>query len=190
MVQPKRFDLKQFLIEKNVLIVGERCDISGMSIMLCDEIDYNNKIFIGDDCCIRASIILYKSSSKITIGNNVYIGPGTILECVESITMANNILISANCNIIDTNSHSLIAAERIDDTKDWQKGLRYKNWDVVKSSPVIIEDNCWLGLRSIVLKGVVLKEGTIVAAGAVVSKSYDSFSLLAGNPAQVIRKVS
>jgi acetyltransferase-like isoleucine patch superfamily enzyme len=92
-----------------------------------------------------------------------------------------------NCNIIDTDSHSLHSGERKNDTVDWQKGLMYKDWNLVISQKVAIESKSWIGLRSIVLKGVTLSEGTIVAAGSVVTKSTEPFSLIGGNPAKFIK---
>lgn len=176
------------LIEQGYLKVGQRCKLDGITIILVDTTPGTVYIEIGDDCCIQGTIMLYRATSKVIIGNNVYIGPGTFIECVEEVMIGNDVLISMNCNIIDTNSHSLHSYERINDTVDWQKGLAHKNWDVVVSKKIIIEDKCWVGLRSIIVKGVTLGEGTVVAAGAVVTKSTESFSLVAGNPAVLIRK--
>jgi acetyltransferase-like isoleucine patch superfamily enzyme len=56
--------------------------------------------------------------------------------------------------------------------------------------PISIGDHCWIGINALVLKGVTLGQGTVVAAGSVVgSGEYPPFSLLAGNPARVIRSV-
>jgi len=176
------------LIRQGHLRVGQSCDLSAMSVFIPDKVPGNLNIEIGDNCCIRGSLVLYRKTSKIRIGNNVYIGPGTLLECVEEIEIGNDVLISTNCNIIDTNSHSVHSQERIADTVDWQKGLAHKNWDVVDSRKISIGNHCWLGLRSILLKGVSLAEGTIVAAGSVVTKSTEAFTVVAGNPAQFIRK--
>lgn len=51
-----------------------------------------------------------------------------------------------------------------------------------------IEDNCWIGSGSIILDGVVLKEGTIVGAGAVVTKSFPANSVIMGVPAKLVKK--
>jgi maltose O-acetyltransferase len=55
-------------------------------------------------------------------------------------------------------------------------------------SPVIIEDDVWIGARVIILKGVRVGRGAIIGAGAVVTKNVPPFSVVAGNPARVIRK--
>lgn len=169
--------------------VGQSCDLSGMNVFIADKRPGSGNIRIGNTCCIRGTLVVYRHAAKIEIGNNVYIGPGTILECAEEIRIGDNVLISSNCNLIDTNSHSLHSYERVDDTADWKKGLAHKNWDIVVSKKLTIGNNSWLGLRTIIMKGVTLGEGTIVAAGSVVTKSSEPFSLVAGNPARFIRNV-
>jgi acetyltransferase-like isoleucine patch superfamily enzyme len=60
----------------------------------------------------------------------------------------------------------------------------------VLSNKVIINDYCWIGNRSIILPGVELAEGTVIAAGSVVTKSTDSYCLYGGVPAKKIRKLT
>jgi acetyltransferase-like isoleucine patch superfamily enzyme len=55
-------------------------------------------------------------------------------------------------------------------------------------SKVIIEDDVWIGYGSIVLSGVKIGRGSIVAAGSVVTKDIEPYSIVAGNPAKLIRK--
>ena len=54
--------------------------------------------------------------------------------------------------------------------------------------PIIIEDDVWIGARAIILKGIHVGRGVIIGAGAVVTKDVPPFSIVAGNPARVIRK--
>ncbi|HTB53346.1 MAG TPA: acyltransferase [Ferruginibacter sp.] len=159
-----------------------------MNIVLVDELAGHTNISIGNNCCIRGTIMIYKATSKVIIGDNVYIGPGTLIECVDEVTIGNDVMISLNCNIIDTNSHSLHSADRKNDTIDWQKGLAYKNWDVVETKKITIGNSCWIGLRSIIMKGVFLSEGTIVASGSVVTKSTEPYTIIGGNPAKFIKQ--
>lgn len=53
--------------------------------------------------------------------------------------------------------------------------------------PVVIEDDVWIGARAILLPGVTIGEGTIVGAGSVVTKSVLPYSIVAGNPARIVR---
>ena len=63
------------------------------------------------------------------------------------------------------------------------------NWNEVKSKPIIIKKNSWIGMRSIILKGVIIGEGAVVAAGSVVTKDVPDYTLVAGNPAIVKKRL-
>jgi acetyltransferase-like isoleucine patch superfamily enzyme len=181
-------DYVNALIQRGIIKVGVNCDIKGLRIMIFADNVQHLLLEIGNETCIRGTLIFYTNSSKIEIGDNVYIGQRTIFECAKGIKIGNNVLISSDCHLIDTNSHSLHSAERMEDRIEWQKGLKYKNWDLVKSSNINIANYCWLGLRSIVMKGVNLGEGTVVSAGSVVVKSTSNYDVIGGNPAIFIKK--
>jgi len=53
--------------------------------------------------------------------------------------------------------------------------------------PVIIEDDVWIGAKAVILKGVTLRRGSIVAAGAIVTKSFPPYSVIAGVPARLLK---
>ena len=60
--------------------------------------------------------------------------------------------------------------------------------DSFSKGPIVIEDDVWIGFGSIILSGVKLSQGTVVGAGSVVTKSTDPYSIVAGNPAKLIKK--
>jgi acetyltransferase-like isoleucine patch superfamily enzyme len=106
-------------------------------------------------------------------------------------------MISWGCTIVDHDSHSLNWRERADDVARWREGLRngmegaagLKNWDRVPKASIKIRDKAWLGFNVIVLKGIEIGEGAVVAAGAVVTKDVPDWSLVGGNPARLIREL-
>lgn len=59
-----------------------------------------------------------------------------------------------------------------------------------ESAPIIIEDNVWIGERAIILKGVTIGMGAIVATGAIVTKDVPPYSVVAGNPAKIVKDIS
>ncbi|HEV9036988.1 MAG TPA: acyltransferase [Puia sp.] len=175
------------LLKQGVLRTGNGCDLHSMQVILVGVTPGTLVIEMGNNCCVRGTIMVYRPTSKVVLGDNVYIGPGSWIECSVGVTIGSNVLISMNCHIIDTNSHSLNSAHRLEDTIEWQKGLSYKDWSKVQCAPVSIGDKCWVGLRSIILKGVSLGEGSIVAAGSVVTNAVQPYTIVGGNPASFIK---
>jgi len=167
---------------------------------LCTSIGHNNelsvkierrkthgRINIGSGNTLAGSMILETESSKILIGNDVFINSGTIIDCVESIKIDNNVLISYDCIITDTNAHSIDAAQRKLDMKKWKNG-NY-DWSYVSTKPIHIRSGVWIGARACILKGVTIGEGAVVGMASVVTRDVEPFTLVAGNPARVIRKL-
>lgn len=126
-------------------------------------------------------------TSHIKVGSRSSIGGGTIIEACDQVTIGDDCLVSYEVIVQDHNSHPLAWADRQNDVLDWIADR--KNWSNVLSAPVVIGPKCWVGARSIVLKGVHLGEGTVVGAGSVVTKSFPPYSLIAGNPARLIRSL-
>ena len=108
-------------------------------------------------------------SAKLTIGEFSSIGDRTQIHCCRNVSIGDYVLISWDVNILENNFHT---------TTDGMIG----------SSPISIEDRVWIGCRVIILPGVTVGEGAIIAAGAVVTKDVPKGTLVAGNPAKVIRE--
>lgn len=170
------------------MIIGKDCDLSKTSITTFSTINDYVNIEIGDNCLLMCDIVLHSEKAKVKIGDRVFIGPNTTLFCYDQIEVGNDVMISWGCTLIDTNAHSLNSEERKNDVLDWKKGWQYKNWSMVESKMIKIHKKSWIGFNSIINKGVILEEGTVVGAGSVVTKSTESFSVIAGNPAKFIKK--
>ena len=117
-------------------------------------------------------------------------GPGTTIYCYEEIEIGDDIMFSWDITLLDTNAHSLEWKDRQHDVVNWKKGAAFKDWSVVQHEKVVVKSKAWIGFNSIVLKGVTIGEGAVVAAGSVVVKSVDDFTVVGGNPAQIIKKTS
>lgn len=156
---------------------------------------FNNKksnIAIGDNCYIKSSflsnliginhrtiIITRTKEASIRIGNNVGISGATIYAR-NNISIGNNTLIGANAKIIDNDFHPIDPKDRL--ANDISK---------IRSKPIIIGDNCFIGCDSIILKGVNLGDNCVVGAGSVVpGGAYPPYSVICGNPAKVVRKIT
>jgi len=135
---------------------------------------------------VRSSVVFERESTRLSIGDRCFIGKG-IISVAEDIEIGNDVLVSWGVTITDHNSHSVKFSDRRRDVADWH--ARNKNWTGVKTGKVVIQDKAWIGFNAIILKGVTIGEGAIVGAGSVVTKDVPPFTIVAGNPARVVREL-
>jgi len=179
--------IERYIKEGN-LVVGKNSEIQKLNICIFGAQKGILNIEIGDECMLEGDLYLYTPHSKIKFGNRVFLAGRSSLYSFEEIEVGNDTMISWGCTLIDTNAHSLDSNERKNDVINWKKGWEYKDWSVVESKKVKIGAKSWLGFNSIILKGTELGEGCIVAAGSVVSKSFDAYSVIGGNPGEFIKR--
>lgn len=155
-----------------------------------------NQVSIGGGSVLSCEFIFETDQGKISIGENTFINGNTKLIARNSIFIGDNVTIAWGCTLYDHNSHSIDFRNRINDNKvqshNALNGIplsHNKDWSVVKSAPIIIEDNVWIGLDCIVLNGVTIGEGAIVGAGSVVRNNVEPWTVVAGNPAVVIKRI-
>ena len=144
-------------------------------------------IKIGKRSLLAGILVAEDQHSRLEIGDNVFIGGNSVIDCLQQITIGDDVLISYQVIIMDSDNHSLRASERIGDLKRWIS--QEYDWSRVQSAPVIIGPKAWIGARAMITKGVVIGEGGIVAAGSVVTKDVSPYTIVAGNPAQIIREL-
>lgn len=168
----------------NNFIVDIRQPQSGKQYML-----------VGSHCVLDGNYIFETNKGFISIGNRVHIGGSTFISR-NSIIIEDDVTIAWDCLFYDHNSHSTIWSERQFDTEQEYKDIRAglnpianKNWDIVKSAPIHICSKAWIGTGCIILKGVTIGEGAIVAAGSVVTKDVQPWTMVGGNPAVKIKDI-
>ncbi|EPM5659285.1 acyltransferase [Vibrio parahaemolyticus] len=127
---------------------------------------------------MHSPIKLYadRKGAIIRIGANTRIH-GTCIHAYESITIGKNCLIAANCQIFDGSGHDLSFSDV--ENRINTRGV---------SKPVLIEDNVWIGINSIILPGVTIGNGSVIAANSVVTKDIPPMVLAGGNPAKIIKR--
>lgn len=177
-----------FFIKNGNVVVGENSKVDGLSVIITNYKKNEPYIIIGSNCMINGSVTIYNQGAKVKIGDRVFIGPNTDLMCNDSITIESDVMLSWGITMIDTDAHSLNWEDRKNDVIDWIKGENFKNWNVVKSKPIVIQSKSWIGFKSIILKGVTVSSGTIVGAGSVVTRNTEKYTVVAGNPAKCIKK--
>jgi acetyltransferase-like isoleucine patch superfamily enzyme len=148
------------------------------------------KILVGDNTHIRGELLLFKYGGSISIGDNCYMGEGSRIWSGDKVTIGNNVLISHNVNIIDTNSHELDYEERSERYKDLIANGHWNEKGSIHTEPIHIGDDVWISFGAIILKGLSIGRGSIVAAGAVVTENVPEFVVVAGNPAKIVKKLA
>jgi len=145
-----------------------------------------NRLRVGEGTVMGASIAFQREGAEVVIGQNSSINT-SLIDCAERVEIGDDVLVSWACSITDHDSHSPIWSERSNDVRDTLRDT--KDWTHVASQPVKIGDKCWIGMHSLILKGVEIGEGAIVAAGSVVTKSVPAWTIVGGNPARLIREI-
>lgn len=111
---------------------------------------------------------------------------GAIFMCAKSITVGKRVVISYNVTIADCDFHpkdpELRKQDAIANAPEGDKSRR----PAFETRPVIIEDDVWIGIGAIILKGVCIGEGARIGAGAVVTSDVPAGTRVAGNPACVV----
>ncbi len=173
------YDHSSFKSGKHTLLDGSKNGVSGF---------YAEKATVewGDNVNHYAYSKCIQSTWRS--GSNIFINWGTQIRCESALTMGDNILISYDCIIFDTNTHS---TDHMDRRKEIQQG--YPNSSIqfeedkkkIVKKPIIIGNDVWIGMRTIILKGTELGNQVIVGSGSVVSGlKVNEASKIAGNPAR------
>jgi acetyltransferase-like isoleucine patch superfamily enzyme len=147
-----------------------------------------NHLTIGKESLIQASIVFERGDAQVSIGERTFIG-GALLGCAECIEIGNDVEIAWGTTIIDHNSHAVAYSERSQDVVNSLYG-KTKDWSNVKRKKITIGDKSWIGFNAIIMKGVSIGEGAIVAAGSVVTKDVPPYTIVGGNPARIIRELT
>ena len=120
------------------------------------------------------SVYFYGDTKSIRIGNRVQFGARCSIQC-DSI-FGSDILVGRNVLFLGRNDHLInVVGQRI-----WDSGRG-------RNLPLTVEDDVWIGSGAILLSGVHIGRGSVVAAGSVVTKDVAPYSIVGGNPANLIR---
>ncbi len=124
--------------------------------------------FGADGRHLPARISVGKTAT-LNIGDNLYMNSGATITAWHEIRIGNNVMMAPASTIMDDNRHEVEPGSPLSD------------------GPTVIEDNVWLGRNVVVLPGVTIGAGSVIAANSVVAKNIPSSVLAGGSPAKVIR---
>lgn len=146
-----------------------------------------NQIILSNFVILDGILEVYEKGF-ISIGDYTYIGRSRIFS-TKKVIVGSYCLVSDNVCIMDSNLHPISAAKRIKIAEQWAIGNFPDVYTDIPNSPVILEDYCWIGFGSAILKGVHIGQGAIVGSNSVVTENVPPWTIVAGNPARVIREI-
>lgn len=143
--------------------------------------------------------VLIFHPERIRLGSNIYLGHGTILKGYQKneISIGDNTWIGPQCFFHGAGGLGIGArvgvgaGAKIITSFHREEGIEVPVlYSDIEFRPVIIEDDCDIGLGTVVLPGVTVGRGSVIGAGAVVTKDVEPYSVMAGVPARLLRKRS
>jgi acetyltransferase-like isoleucine patch superfamily enzyme len=137
-----------------------------------------HKVKIGNDCTIEPNVFfkydgIYTEGVSIIISDKTFIGTGCEFNISDGISIGYHCAIASGCRFIDHN-HGIETRQL------------YIGEQPPVSAPITLEDDVWLGVNTVVLKGVHIGKGAVIGAGAVVTKSIAPYEIWGGVPAKKI----
>jgi acetyltransferase-like isoleucine patch superfamily enzyme len=136
-------------------------------------ISNQGRLYLGNNVTFNSPIhpveVFVGPRATLTIGSGTFINQGTTLAAASSLEIGPDCLVGEFVAIHDTNFHAVSPAQP------------------VKTRPVRIGRNVWIGHRAIILAGVTVGDHAVIGAGAVVTKDVPAKTIVAGNPAQPVR---
>ena len=126
---------------------------------------------VGTGVRLRMPVTVYHPES-LSFGDQVDIGEFVVIRASGGVTIGSRVLVAA---------HAVISSR--------QHPTTLPRWGVTEDAPIAIEDDVWIGAKATILKGVRIGRGAIVAASSVVTSDVEPWTIVAGNPARVVRRL-
>lgn len=164
---------------------GKNVKFSSRSQIFLQDGATSSQLILDDEVWLYGRVII-QSHGACKLGKYVKVGNATTIQCVNRVEIDDYTIIADNVVITDNNNHPVSPSYR----KEWAVNYSDNNmslWKHSVSKPTIIERNVWIGANSRVCKGVRIGEGSIVAANSIVTKDVPPFSIVAGNPARIVK---
>lgn len=181
--------------DKNLYLCHPSADLERCSLDV--RVTHKNApyVYAEEGVTLAGHLVFERGIGRMRFGRRSSVGGNTTIICsqAEGIEIGEQVMVSWGCTLMDSNAHALDADARCNDEWYWQmsnkagcRGL-FKDWTGVKSAPIRIDDQAWIGCNSLILGGVHIGRGAIVGAGSVVTHDIPPFAVVAGNPARFVK---
>lgn len=189
----KKITADQYRRWHSLATIGKDFTLAGGAAIVNESGD-RTKVVIGEKTRITNGVIICKKDAQVTIGKYCVLQNGSNISCLNNVTIGNYVGIANNTTIADNNTHAI-------GVENWIRhritvapgGPGYSGigngWELSESAPIHIGDAVWIGSNCRILKGVSIGEGAIVAAGSVVTKNVEAYTVVAGNPAKKVKSL-
>jgi acetyltransferase-like isoleucine patch superfamily enzyme len=188
----KRHMLRQF--SRQVAIANSTRLENGFGVDFLTAPEDRLYVSVGEQGMLNMNIVFESRQGTVRIGDRAYIGGGTII-CRESVTVGDDVTMAWGVSIYDHNSNAFDWRQRAKTVKHFYENYGkpgcYEaiDWTGVGSGPIVIEDKVWIGFDAVILKDVRIGEGAIIGARAVVTRDVEPYTVVAGNPARMVRRI-
>jgi acetyltransferase-like isoleucine patch superfamily enzyme len=156
--------------------------------LITNNLGVQSSIQIGAFSHIRGELLTMGHGGKITIGKYCYVGEDTRIWSGANVEIGDHVLISHNVNIFDNATHPISPRARREQFKAIITTGHPRDIDL-QDKPITIANDVLIGCMAVVLAGVQIGEAAIVGAGSVVTADVPPWTIVAGNPARVIRSI-
>ncbi len=138
-----------------------------MDVLPFNRFELGAKSTIEDFCTVNNGV------GDVLIGSNSLVGMSNVI--IGPVTIGNNVIMAQN----------IVASGLNHEYRDVTMPIHEQK---INTAPIVIEDDCWIAANSVITAGVTIGKHSVVAGGAVVTKSIPPYSVAAGNPAKVIKR--
>lgn len=150
--------------------------------------DAAGEIVLGDYVICAGELYSFFNKGVISIGDCSYVGQGTRIWALSRVQVGDRVLISHDCFICDNLTHPIDAQTRHEQYMA-KHGFPFPKRIELDERPIFIGDDVWVAAGVTILRGVTIGQGAIIAAGSVVTEDVPAGTVVAGNPARVVRQV-
>jgi acetyltransferase-like isoleucine patch superfamily enzyme len=144
-------------------------------------------LLIGCNCTLDHCQFSLGKTARISIGDQCYL-TSVILMCETEIRIGNRVIIGWNSALADSDFHPIDPAQRIQDAIALSPGNTAAR-PLIKSKPIIIEDDVWIGPMVTILKGITIGQSAFIEPGSMITRDIPANARVGGNPAVVIGKI-